>query len=125
VTQQSTCDRSANKSAYWVLQVYVDGISLRPKKTGVYYSSKGGLDPLKTENTPLGVKVIAKYPYIAPSAQEAAEVDWYCSNGNSPHNIPTASTSNRLRAQRVMRPTTPTEPSESPSTFRSAWTPQR
>jgi hypothetical protein len=88
MTQQSTCDGPANKSVYWVLQVYVDGISLRPKRTGVYYSSKGGLDPLKTENTPLGVKVIAKYPYIAPSAQEAAEVDWYCSSGNSPNKIP-------------------------------------
>src|SRR5215208_3214511 len=32
--------------------------------------------------------MIAKDPYIAPTAQEAAEVDWYCPSGNSPNNIP-------------------------------------
>ena len=88
MTQESTCDRPANKSAYWVPQAYVDDVPLEPRRTGLYYSSKGGLDPLRTENAPLGVKIIAKYPYIAPSAQEAAEVDWYCSSGNSPNNIP-------------------------------------
>jgi len=54
-TQQSTCDRPANKSAYWVPQVYIDGVPLEPRRTGVYYSSKGGPDPAKTENTPLGI----------------------------------------------------------------------
>lgn len=88
MTQQSTCDRPANKSAYWVPQVYIGDVPLQPRRTGVYYSSKGGLDPTKTENTPLGIKVIAKHPDIAPTAEEAAEVDWYCPSGNSPNNIP-------------------------------------
>jgi hypothetical protein len=88
MTQQSTCDRPANKSAYWVPQLYIGGVPLEPRRTGVYYSSKGGLDPLRTGNTPLGIKMIAKDSYIAPSAQEAAEIDWYCPSGNSPNNIP-------------------------------------
>lgn len=88
MTHESTCDRPANKSAYWVPQVYIGGVKLEPRRTGVYYSSKGGLDPVKTENTPLGIKVIAKDPYLAPTVQEAAEIDWYCPSGNSPNNIP-------------------------------------
>src|SRR5215210_6734528 len=36
--QATTCDRPANKSAYWVPQVYIGGVALEPRRTGVYYS---------------------------------------------------------------------------------------
>src|SRR5215203_6161704 len=50
-----------NTSSYWMPQPYINGRALKPHGSGFYYSSKGGLDPIKTKVPPVGLKLIARH----------------------------------------------------------------
>jgi hypothetical protein len=75
-----------NKSSYWMPQPYINGHALKPRGSGFYYSSKGGLDPTKTRVLPLGLKLIARHRAHPTSDKQAAEIDIACPAGSLTQN---------------------------------------
>src|SRR5215217_1907231 len=74
-----------NTSSYWMPQPYINGRALRPRGSGFYYSSKGGLDPTKTTAPPLGLELIARHTDYPTDDKQAAEIDslpyWHAERG--------------------------------------------
>jgi len=70
-----------NTSSYWMPQPYINDRALKPRGSGFYYSSKGGLDPTKTTAPPLGLELIARHRAHPTDDTQAAEVDIACPAG--------------------------------------------
>jgi hypothetical protein len=62
-------------------QPYLNGRALKPRGSGFYYSSKGGLDPTKTTAPPLGLELIARHRAHPTDDTQTAEVDIACPAG--------------------------------------------
>ena len=89
LAQQTSCEDGSqdggdpdylrsNTSSYWMPQPYINGHALIPRLSGFYYSSKGGLDPTKTEVTPLGLELIARHRAHTTDDAQSAEIDIAC-----------------------------------------------
>jgi len=70
-----------NDSSYWMPQPYINGHALRPRGSGFYYSSKGGLDPTKTIAPPVGLELIARHTDNPTDDTQAVEIDMACPAG--------------------------------------------
>lgn len=56
---ETTCNRLDDKSAYWMPTIRWGGEELAPTRSGFYFQTLDGLDPLKTRPFPEGLKMIA------------------------------------------------------------------
>lgn len=54
----TTCSRPQDKAAYWVPQLYVDGVPATPAGINAYYRT-GRRDPASIRPFPLGLKIVA------------------------------------------------------------------
>lgn len=70
-----------NTSSYWMPQPYINGLALKPRGSGFYYSSRGGLDPTKTTAPPLGLELITRHTDQTTDDTQAAEIDIACPAG--------------------------------------------
>ena len=83
------CNRSTNKSSYWVPRITWGGKVVKPLRSGVYYATRTGLPPAKTTTTPFGLKQIANSKAAvaagtAPTGSEA-KLYWHCYKQLSAH----------------------------------------
>jgi hypothetical protein len=73
----SQCNRSGDRSAYWVPTLYENGHALAPESVSIYYRTSGR-DPSTIRPFPLGLRVIAGNSK-ATGPQDEDVVRWSCS----------------------------------------------
>ncbi|MEA2311560.1 MAG: hypothetical protein QOE28_1528 [Solirubrobacteraceae bacterium] len=73
----TTCQRSADRSGYWVPTLYLHGRAIRPRFVLAYYYGSPDKSPRRVQPPPAGLKIIAG-DAGATSPQSTRVVSWDC-----------------------------------------------
>ncbi|MEZ5182170.1 MAG: DUF1996 domain-containing protein [Acidimicrobiales bacterium] len=77
LADSTTCDKTADKAAYWQPTVYDHGEIVVPRDMSAYYRAAPGVDPESVEPFPLGLAMLAGDQFATePQTGEAA--GWTC-----------------------------------------------
>jgi hypothetical protein len=77
LAQQTTCDKPADRAAYWQPTLYDHGEVVQPSHVNAYYRAAPGVEPTDVEPYPFGLAMIAgDATATAPQPGEAA--GWVC-----------------------------------------------
>lgn len=87
VASETSCDKVADRAAYWHPTVYDDGEPVEATELNAYYRAAPGVDPADVETLPLGIALIAG-DMTATTPQPGESVGWTCGVRSDLHDEP-------------------------------------
>lgn len=85
---ETTCRSAADRSAYWVPALFVDGEQVKPQEVIAYYRVPLGADARQVQVPPNGLEMIAG-DQDAEAPQDPEVVHWSCGTSDEQSPVPT------------------------------------
>lgn len=85
---ETTCRSAADRSAYWVPALFVDGEQVQPQEVIAYYRVPLGADARQVHTPPNGLEMIAGDQH-ATGPQDSDVVHWSCGSSGERSPVPT------------------------------------
>lgn len=81
VERDTSCDKSADRAAYWHPTLYDHGEPVIATQFAAYYRAAPGVDPTKVVPFPFGIAIITG-DMLSTGPQEGEAVGWTCGNSD-------------------------------------------
>ncbi len=88
VEDATTCDKPADKAAYWQPALYMDGEVVVPTEIRAYYRAAPGVDHTEVVPYPFGLELIAGDPTFTEASQMDEAAGWVCGSSSRMHTEP-------------------------------------